>query len=92
MTKVASSDMQKNFGAWLDRVHEGPIEITKYNRSSSFLVSAKLFHDLMASYRKAMPAAGIDDELMAQIRAAKVETDAPYALDDLPDSEPSSNC
>jgi PHD/YefM family antitoxin component YafN of YafNO toxin-antitoxin module len=87
---VAASDVQKNFGEWHDKAYEQPIEITRYGRTTAYLVSAKLYRDMLASYRKAVVAAGISDDEMAIVRDAVVDTDEPYNLDDIPDTEPSN--
>lgn len=84
---VAASDMQKNFGAWHDKAYERPIEITRYGRPTAFLVSAKLYREMLASYRKAVVAAAISEDEIALIRNAVVETDQPYTLDDIPDND-----
>ena len=84
---VAASDMQKNFGAWHDKAYERPIEITRYGRPTAFLVSAKLYREMLASYRKAVVAAVISEDEIALIRNAVVETDQPYTLDDIPDND-----
>ena len=80
---VAASEVQKNFGDWLDKAFEQPVEISRYGRTTAFLVSAKMYHDMLASYRRAIGAAEISDNEMALVRNAEVETDAPYNLDDI---------
>ncbi|MFY8038546.1 MAG: type II toxin-antitoxin system prevent-host-death family antitoxin [Bosea sp. (in: a-proteobacteria)] len=85
MVSVPASDIQKNFGEWHDRAYEGPIEITRYGRSTAFLVSAKLFHELWASYRKALPIDALSEDEMTSIMASKVQTTEPYKLDDIED-------
>jgi len=85
MATVEASKLQRNFGMWHDQVHQGPVEITKYGRTTSYLVSAQLFNDMQAAYRKAMAVSDLSDHEMALIRQARVETDQPYTLDDIPD-------
>ena len=85
MASVKSTEIQKTFGKWLDKSHEGPVEITRYDRPAAFLVSAALFEDLVTNYRKAIPVEALSDRELALIKEAKVETDAPYNLADLPD-------
>jgi len=46
-----------------------------------------LYRDMLASYRKAIVAAGISEDEIALIRNAVVDTDEPYNLDDIPDLE-----
>jgi hypothetical protein len=43
-TKVAASDVQKNFGVWHDRALKEPVQVTKYGRETVYLVSAETFH------------------------------------------------
>lgn len=85
MVSVKSTEIQKTFGKWLDKSHDEPVAITKYDRPAAFLVSAALFEDLVANYRKAIRVEELSDHEMALIMAAKVETDAPFNLADLPD-------
>jgi prevent-host-death family protein len=83
MVSVPASDIQKNFGEWHDRAYEGPVEITRYGRSTAFLVSAKLFHELWASYRKALPVNALSEGEMSAIMSSEVQTSEPYRLDDI---------
>jgi prevent-host-death family protein len=87
MVSVPASEIQKNFGEWHDKVYEGPIEITRYGRSTAFLISAKLFRELWASYRKAVPVDALSESDLALIGKAEVQTDRPYTLDDVPEIE-----
>lgn len=87
MVSVKSTEIQKTFGKWLDKSHDGPIAITKYDRPAAFLVSAALFEDLLANYRKATPVEDLSDRELALIMAAKVDTDTPYNLADLPEAD-----
>jgi hypothetical protein len=87
MTTVEASKLQRNFGLWHDQLHRGPLEITRYGRTTSYLVSAELFLDMQKNYRKTMSAADLSDEELALIQQARVATDAPYNLDDIPDVE-----
>jgi PHD/YefM family antitoxin component YafN of YafNO toxin-antitoxin module len=90
MARVSASEVQKNFGEWHDKAYEQPVEITRYGRTTAFLVSATMYRDMMASYRKAIPVTALDDHELHLIRNAVVETDRPYNLSDLPDDEDSS--
>ena len=90
MARVSASEVQKNFGEWHDKAYEQPVEITRYGRTTAFLVSATMYRDMMASYRKAIPVTALDEHELQLIRNAVVETDAPYNLSDLPDDEESS--
>ena len=85
MATVAASEIQKNFGEWHDRAFEEPVEITRYGRTTAYLVSASMYRDMMASYRRAVRVGDLDDGAMALIRSSEVATDQPYSLDDIPD-------
>jgi hypothetical protein len=85
MPAVKSSEFQKNVGLWLDRVNEAPVEIRRYDRTAGYLVSARRYEELLASYRKAMPAYELSDDEALLLRDSKVETSARFTLDDLPD-------
>ena len=87
MVSVAASEFQKNFGEWHDKAFEGPVEITKYGRSSAFLVSAPMFRAMWASFRHSMPAAELSADEVDRILQAEVSTDQPYTLDDIADVE-----
>lgn len=85
MVSVTASEMQKNFGEWHDRAYEEPVEITRYGRTTAFLVSARLFHELWASFRKAVPVGELSEADMALIMQSKPAVGHPYNLDDIPD-------
>lgn len=85
MSRARASEVQKNFGEWHDKAYEGPVEITRYGRTTAYLVSAKLFEEMWASYRKVVRVETLTDEEMALIQAARVESDEPFTLDDIPD-------
>lgn len=85
MTSVPASEMQKNFGKWHDRAFEGPVEITRYGRTTAVLVSASLFQEMWASFRKALPASALSHSDMRMISASTVETDRPFNLADIPE-------
>jgi PHD/YefM family antitoxin component YafN of YafNO toxin-antitoxin module len=87
MSRARASEVQKNFGEWHDKAYEGPVEITRYGRTTAYLVSAKLFEEMWASYRKVVGVESLTDAEMAMIQAARVETDAPFTLDDIPEIE-----
>jgi hypothetical protein len=89
MVSVPASDIQKNFGEWHDKAYEGPIEITRYGRSTAFLVSAKLFHELWACYRKALPISALSESEIASIMSSEIRTNEPYRLDDIKDVDQS---
>jgi hypothetical protein len=85
-TKVAASDVQKNFGVWHDRALKEPVQITKYGRETVYLVSAETFHELWASYRRAGSTRDLSEGEMVQIDQAQVpaEHDYDYAEDSKP--------
>lgn len=89
MVSVPASELQKNFGEWHDRAYDGPVEITRYGRTTAYLVSAKTFEEMRANYRKSMPIEALSQEEINLIAASRVETETPYTLDDIPDIEPS---
>lgn len=87
MASVPASEIQKNFGEWHDRAFQEPVEITKYGRTSAFLVSATLFKAMWASYRRTLPAESLTEAEIGMISRSKVESEQPYTLDDLPDHD-----
>ena len=87
MAGVPASEVQKNFGEWHEKACDQPVEITRHGRTTAFLVSATMYRDMMASYRKAIPVTELDEHELQLIRNSVVETDAPYNLSDLPDDE-----
>lgn len=82
MPAVKSSEFQKNVGYWLDQLSDGPVRITKYDRDTAVLVSAKEYEELRSNYRKAITVDQLTDAEMDLIRAAR--SDAPFNLDNLP--------
>jgi hypothetical protein len=87
MVTVPATEIQKNFGEWHDRSFEGPVEITKYGRTSAYLVSAPLFRAMWASYRRAVPVAQLTEGEIDMILASETAIDRPYTLDDIPEGE-----
>jgi hypothetical protein len=85
MVSVPASEVQKNFGAWHDKAHEGPVEITRYGRSTAYLVSAKLFDEMWACFRKAVSVNELSESDMMRIAKSSVQTDAPYTLAEIPE-------
>ena len=88
MASVPASQFQKNFGEWHDRVHQGPVEITRYGRPTAYLVSADLFQQLWERFRIAVPVEDLLPGDIDLIMQSKVETDEPYNLADLPETGP----
>lgn len=87
MVSVAASEIQKNFGQWHDRALQEPVEITKYGRTSAFLVSATQFHAMWASYRRTLPADALTEDEIGLILQSEVEGNQSYTLDDIPEHE-----
>jgi hypothetical protein len=83
MRTVKASEIQKNFGLWHDRAHDGPIGVSRYGRTTAYLVSAEQFDEMWACYRRAITADMLSNEDMALIRSATVETEQPFSLDDI---------
>lgn len=48
MFSVAASELQKNFGEWLEKALVEPIAINRYGRTSGYLISAALFEKIAA--------------------------------------------
>lgn len=87
MTSVPASQFQKNFGEWHDRVHQGPVEITRYGRPTAYLVSADLFQQLWERFRIAVPVEDLLPGDIDLIMQSEVATDQPYRLDDIPEND-----
>lgn len=87
MASVAASEIQKNFGEWHDRAFQEPVEITKYGRTSAFLVSATLFRAMWASYRRTLPVEALTEDEIGMIVRSQVEGEQQYSLDDIPDHD-----
>jgi antitoxin (DNA-binding transcriptional repressor) of toxin-antitoxin stability system len=90
MASVAASEIQKNFGEWHDRAFQEPVEITKYGRTSAFLVSATLFKAMWASYQRTLPVDALTEDEIGMIAKSQVEGEQAYTLDDIPDHEDAS--
>ncbi|MDI1266385.1 MAG: type II toxin-antitoxin system Phd/YefM family antitoxin [bacterium] len=84
MISVPASEVQKNFSEYEEKAVHEPVEVTHAGRSS-YLVSERLFRDMMSSYRRAIPIEALSDGDIALIEQAEVKTDAPYDLADIPD-------
>jgi prevent-host-death family protein len=86
MVAIKSSDFQKNVGLYLDKLNEGPVRISRYDRPAAVLVSARYYEELVSSYRKAIRAEDLTNDEMAMIRQSRVETSRPFDLADLPEA------
>lgn len=87
MVSVKSTEIQKTFGKWLDKSHDEPVAITRYDRPAAYLVSAELFEEMFANYRRAIPIEMLTEREIGLIMSAQVETDEPYNLADLPSAD-----
>jgi prevent-host-death family protein len=87
MISVPLSEIQKNFSKYVERAVDEPVEVTHAGHSSSYLVSERLFKDMLSSYRRALPVEELSDSDIALIEQAEVQTDQPYDLEDIPDIE-----
>jgi len=86
-TAVKSSEFQKNVGLYLDRINEGPIQITRYDRPAAILMSNSDYKDLISSYRKVIGADQLSDKEATLIRDSEPTDIAHFTLSDLPDVE-----
>lgn len=82
-TSASASDVQKNFGAFHDQALSEPVKVTRYGRESVYIISARTYHELRRSYRRAIGVEELTDEEMALIEAAEVPPDQRYSLSDL---------
>ena len=87
MISVPASEVQRNFSEYEERQSMSRLRSPNAGRSSSYLVSERLFKDMMSSYRRAIPVEALSDGDVALIEQAEVQTDAPYDLEDIPDIE-----
>lgn len=85
MVSVKSSEMQKTFGKWLDKSHEGPVAVTKYDRPAAYLISANLYDDLVSQYRKTIATGQLTDRELSLLSKSRVAVETPFDLEDLPD-------
>jgi antitoxin StbD len=81
--KVSASEVQKNFGFWHDQALKEPIQITKHGRESAYLVSAETFHELWASFRRAVRVQDLTESEMAMIMASEIPAEHAYDLEDV---------
>jgi hypothetical protein len=87
MISVPASEVQRNFSEYEEKADHEPVEVTHAGRRPSYLVSERLFKDMMASYRRAIPVEALSDADIALIERADVQTDTPYDIEDIPDIE-----
>ena len=80
---AASSDVQKNFGAYHDRAMSEPVRVTKYGRETVYIVSAQTFHALKQGKREAVAATDLSQDELALIGAAEIPAEHRYSESDL---------
>ena len=79
---AASSEIQKNFGAYHDRALSEPVRVTKYGRETVYIVSARTFHALKQGRRDAIAAADLSESEAALIASAEIPPEHRYSLTD----------
>ena len=89
VTTVTASEAQRNFGALHDDALQEPVQITKHGRETVYVVSARMWHELWASYRIARPVEELTDEELEDIRNFPTGPDADYGPEDHPEVKPS---
>jgi hypothetical protein len=87
MISASATEIQNDFDTFVRKAAAEPVEVKHESGSGkSYLISEQFFRDLLASYRRAKPVAELSDDDVALIRRAKVVTESPYNLDDMPDN------
>ena len=81
--KVSASEVQKNFGFWHDQALKEPVQITKHGRETAYLVSAETFHELWASFRRAVRVQDLSESELAMIMASEIPTEHAYDIEDV---------
>jgi len=69
---ASASEVQKNFGNYHDQALSEPVRVTKYNRETVYIISAKSFHEMKQNQRKSIAAVDLSDEEAALIAAAEI--------------------
>lgn len=80
---VTASDVQRQFGRIHDMAMKEPVAITNHGRSTSYLVSADLFEQMLLCYRRASFVGDLSDGDMRQILEAKVPDEHNWEPDEL---------
>lgn len=75
-----ASEVQKNFGAYLDKAMAEPVKVTKNGAEAVYIVSAATFHALTRSWREAVAAADLTDDELALIESAEIPLESRYVL------------
>jgi hypothetical protein len=87
MISVPASEVQRNFSEYEEKAAQERVEVTHAGRSPSYLVSERLFKDMMSSYRRAIPVEALSDGDVALVEQAEVQTNDAYDPKDIPDIE-----
>jgi antitoxin StbD len=77
---ATASEVQKNFGAFLDRALVEPVRVTKYDREAVYIISAKTFHALKQAQRRSVSAGDLTDQELADIAAAEIPAAHRYTI------------
>ena len=77
---ATASEVQKNFGAFLDRALVEPVRVTKYDREAVYIISAKTFHALKQAQRRSVGAGELTDQELADIAAAEIPAAHRYTV------------
>jgi PHD/YefM family antitoxin component YafN of YafNO toxin-antitoxin module len=77
---ATASEVQKNFGAFLDRALVEPVRVTKYDREAVYIISAKAFHALKQAQRRSVSAGELTDQELADIAAAEIPAAHRYTI------------
>ena len=76
-----SSEVQKAFGAFLDRALSEPVRVTKYGRETVYIVSAETYHALKQSLRDSIGATQLTDAEAKLIADARIPPERRYSLE-----------
>jgi antitoxin StbD len=75
-----ASEVQKNFGAFLDKAMSEPVKVTKNGSEAVYIVSAATFHALKQAQREAIAVRDLTDEELALIESAEIPAESRYVL------------
>ncbi|MCA1941799.1 MAG: type II toxin-antitoxin system Phd/YefM family antitoxin [Caenispirillum bisanense] len=77
MTRHASAtDVQKQFGKWLEAAQREPVAIMRHGRESGYLISAEEYHQLRAASRQAYQIEDVPDDVWNRIATADYDGEA----------------
>lgn len=72
MSRVTSTEFQRNPGLYQDMAQREPVMVTSHGRERSVMISAEEYHRLKRRDRQALLVEELSDEDMAAIMAAEV--------------------